>query len=490
MQSPSKSTHCVAVLIAISGLCASLPAMAASPEASVSDTVQDYTHALPLSVSGKQGVVGFRLPQEVYLSARSAGLDDLRVFDASGARVPFAVHVPPQQERIQRSALPVKVFPVRSNRQHAQSGDGFDLDIRTAPDGTLLSVKTRSGKKATPGEADTASLAGLVLDVRQAGQTDAAPLPRIEALRFTLPPGRTTYSAQVWLEVSDNLKQWDRIGTAELSWLVNSETQTLANDRLEFEARSFRYARITWRNGEPIQFGAITAESVDQDGAAPVLEKLLLQPSAGKEAQDLVYQAGIAIPVEKAGLQFTEANIVLPAALGSYREIPGRQIGQPTTWRFEPLTRTTFYQITQDGQRRHSGDVAIPLTHQAQWVLRPDAPTTGKPVLSLSWQAATLVFLASGSGPYTLAFGRDKVKPAALSLTQVAPGFSVQELGKLEQASAGVLRVQAGAGPKEESSALAAATSAQTRMLILWGVLLLGVAVLGVMGWKLFRQMK
>jgi hypothetical protein len=32
--------------------------------------------------------------------------------------------------------------------------------------------------------------------------------------------------------------------------------------------------------------------------------------------------------------------------------------------------------------------------------------------------------------------------------------------------------------------------SAHMRMLVLWGVLLLGVSVLGVMGWRLFKQMK
>ena len=359
----------------------------------------------------------------------------------------------------------------------------------------MVSVRTKSGKNLSGSKSDSQSLAGLVLDLRQPGErvSDSAARPLIEALRFSLPANRTSYSAQVWLEVSDDLKRWDTIGTAELSWLVNSETQTLANDRLEFEPRSFRYARLTWREGEPLQFASISAESVTRDGAAPVLEKLVVQPQPGKEAQDLVYPAGIAIPAEKIGLQFSEANVVLPAALGSYREVPSRQIGQPTTWRFDAVTRATFYQITQEGQQRRSGDVAVPSTHLAEWVLRPQAATGAagsKPALRLSWQPATLVFLASGSGPYTLAFGRDKVKPAALELSQVAPGFSAQELGKLEQAQAGALQVRQGAGAAEESSAFTAGTSAQTRMWILWGVLLLGVAVLGAMGWRLFKQMK
>ena len=83
-----------------------------------------------------------------------------------------------------------------------------------------------------------------------------------------------------------------------------------------------------------------------------------------------------------------------------------------------------------------------------------------------------------------------RCESAALALAQVAPGFSAQELLKLEQATAGALQARQDAGPTDESSALTAGMSAHTRMLILWGVLLLGVSVLGVMGWRLVRQMK
>jgi hypothetical protein len=65
------------------------------------DLPADYSHALTLTVTGKQGVVGFRLPQAVYLNARSAELNDLRVFDAAGGKPPFALYVPKPQSRSQ-----------------------------------------------------------------------------------------------------------------------------------------------------------------------------------------------------------------------------------------------------------------------------------------------------------------------------------------------------------------------------------------------------
>ncbi len=458
-----------------------------------SDLPADYSHALTLAVTGKQGVVGFRLPQAVYLNARSAGLDDLRVFDAAGGKPPFALYMPKPQSRSQQQSWPVKQFPVNASGQSLQSADALDLDIKTSADGTLLSVKTKSGKNKPQTGLAVAEpvLAGLVLDLGQRGQAgnlNAKPL--ISALRFVLPPGKTSYSAQVWLEVSDDLKQWEMIAAAELAWLVDTQTaETLANDRLEFEPRSFRYARLSWRGGEPLRFAEITAESIEQTAAQPNLEKLVLQPVAGKQAGDLMYPAGIAIPVEKIDLRFTEPNVVLPAQVGTYRERPSLQIGKPNEWVFQALTRAVFYQITQAGQPRRSAELSVPTTHYAEWVIHPQSPTTSRPELSLLWQPATLVFLASGPPPYTLAFGRDKVKPSAVDLSQVAPGFSVQELLQLEQAQAGALQIRQ-AVTEIDNAANMARAAAQNRTLVLWAVLLFGVALLGMMAWRLFKQMK
>jgi hypothetical protein len=456
-------------LAALAACLLALQAAGAQP----SDAPRDYTHSMPLTVGGKQGVAALRLPQAVYLHARSAALADVRVFDAAGARVAFALHTPPPEPRSERRILPVRIFPLKSSRPRG-AADAFDLDIRTGADGALLSVKTRP---ATGAGAAQEALTGLVLDLSHS--QGEAERPLIDALRFTLPTGVAAYSAQVWLETSDDLRAWQTVGAADLQWLVNADGQTLASDRLEFEPRSFRYARLSWRKGEPLLFAALAAETV-RPGAGPALDSLLLQPQPGPQAGDLVYRSALALPVERAGLEFAEANAVLPAALGEYRARPAERGGRE----FHPHLRATFYQIQQQGQTRRSGDLALPVTHSAQWVLRPQGETDLKPALRLSWQPATLVFLASGREPYTLAFGRDGAAPAQLALSQVAPGFSAQELARLEPAAAGPL--QANAAPPDDGNWF----GAPRRVLILWAVLLAGVAVLAAMGWRLARQMR
>lgn len=446
--------------------------------AAPSDTPQDYTHLLPLAAGAQQGVLQLRLPKDVYLHARSPMLDDVRVFDAKGAVQPFALRTLVFEARSSHRDLPLTIFPLMSVAGPASQ---LDLDVSTAADGRLLSVKVRPDQDRDK-SSQQPRLAALVLDLGK----DAAATP-VNALRFTLPAGQQEYNAQVWLETSNDMKRWDTVGAAELNWLVNQNAQTLANDRLDFDARKFRYARLSWRSGTPLQFAGITAEQPLQTEAAPPGEQLLLQPAAGREPKDLVYAAPPAVAPLKVGLQFSEANVVLAGTLGVYRDLPARQVGQGPSWRFDPLVSSTFYRITQNDQVRSSGDLEVPAVHAAQWVLRTTAPGTTRPALRMSWQPATLVFLASGNAPYTLAVGRERATPATQSIDQVAPGFSEEELKKVALATAGPAAQQQGGGARDAGAALEAATAAQRRLIVLWGVLLLGVGVLGFMVWRLLR---
>lgn len=487
---------CATTLLATAlACCLAVPAWSA--DAAKPDTPADYAYAAPLQISGAQGVVRLRLPQTVYLKSRTAGLDDLRVFDAKGVAQPFSLYRPPLESAAQRATLAASIFPLRT-RVQPEGAAAVDIDIQTRPDGTVHSVKARATVAKTKGkgkdkaqqvseESAEEKLSGLILDF---GAAMAGYPLRIEALRFGAPKEQSNYSAEVWLEASNDLKRWETVGAAELSWLSNDNAQTLASDRLEFAPQKFRYARLSWRRGEPVVFSEIRAETVTQQQSEPQRETLWIQPKPGRFAGDLVYPAGVAIPVEQISLKLSEPNIVYPMLLGHYVERPSRQTGKATEWDFRPRSSATFYQITQDEQVRRSGALTVPVGRMAEWVIRPlNAATTAQPELGISWQPATLIFLAGGTPPYTLGFGRDDARSASQPLDQVAPGFSVKELGRLEAAQLGELQESA-AKAAAESVAAQAASSASRRAFILWLVLLLGVAVLGGMAWKLIRQMK
>lgn len=486
---PGQSIFRRICLTLVLSVAVTLPARAATE----SDTPSDYAFAMPVQISGKQGVVGFKVPQAVYLNAMTARLDDVRVFDAKGVAQPYSIQRPQAESRTQRSFRNVSTFPIRS-RANPSTDSGIELDIKTGADGSVVSVRTNADPT---GNADTSveegTVSGLILDFGVPSDATGTAGEQIAALRFSAPPDTNNYNAEIWLEISKDLKTWETIGAADIGWLTNDNAQTLSNDRLEFSPfnpQTHRYARLTWRKGDPLVFPAIQAEQFSLLQDEPPRETLWIKPEAGKIGSDLSYPAGIALPVDQVSLRLSEPNVVFPMTLGRYIERPSRVAGRKTELGFQPLVRSTFYQIEQDEQTRRSGPLPIALTQMAEWVIRPqNAAATAKPELGLSWQPDTIVFLAGGTPPYNLHFGRTDARPAGQPLGQVAPGFSAGELKRLEMAQLGEMQKMTGANAGETASELAN-REARNRRLALWGLLLIGVLVLAGMTWRLIQQMK
>lgn len=469
-------------------LCATLACGTALTHATP-DHPSDYGWSMPVSVPAGTGVARLPLPKEVYLHARTANLADVRLVDRDGQRLPFAISTPPAQANTQRSSITARIFPVTGG---AADGGLQNVEIRTGSDGRLLSVSASAGGgTATAGK----TLQALILDIGQ-----QAPGSRIGALRFTPPANAGDYSAQVLLEVSDDLKQWDGVGTTTLNWLSNSDTQTLANDSIAFAPRAFRYARLSWQDGQPLVFAAIAAQAVSETEAAPLRASIVLQGVAGKQANEWRYATPIAIPADSIALQFAQANVVLPVTLGVYRQsnyVPQRRLHLHRQTRpaqgeyFDPLLSTSFYRISDAGKERVSGELAMPVVQTTQWILRPQTEGTALPAsapsLRLGWTPETLVFLAGGKPPYHLLFGKADAQPVAQPLSQVAPGYRDGELQALPIATVGALTARAGAA----DVALARQDKGPPwRLAALWAALLLGVGVLGFFAWRLLSQMK
>jgi hypothetical protein len=446
-----------------------LLACALAASAHAADSAAGYSHALPLQVSGKQAVVQLRLPPDVYLHARAADLTDLRVFDSAGAPQPFALSMtasPPQQRSVE---APCKVFPIFVPAR--TSGRVEDLQVRLTRDGTVVSVSPRPG--TAPGAADV--LAGLVLDLGE-----LAPGATVASLTLAPPPAMHNYSAVLVVEASDDLQDWQPLAETTVNWLVNARGESVSSNRIGFPAQRFRYARVRWADGTPAEFAAVTAQVSQVRDVPQQWDAVTLPARRAGAGPDLVYAAPIAVPAERVGVVLRGQNVVLPVTIGRYVQRPSGSAD------FVPLASATFYRLTQDGNARVAGDVALPETHLAQWVLRPKGTVADAPDLRLRWRPATLVFVAGGTPPYVLAFGRTGAASTQLSLGQVAPGFGEQDLARLETARTGPL-VEQHAGAADDGAPTA---TARRRIGWLWALLVCGVGALAWMAWRLVTQLK
>lgn len=465
--------YCCAIMaFALTGVAATASPMAAT------DRLADYSHRLPLHTVSSQAIVRLPLPRPVYLNARSSALHDLRVFDAVGASMPFALvdQAPPVVEK--KATAPVAIFPLYGAARDAGPMPE-SLQIRTRSDGAVISV-------TTPSRAASNELQSLILDLQPAALaakvSTAAP---VGALSLLLPPGMDNYNAHVAVDVSNDLQDWDVLAEAAVSWLVNDRGASVGKHRIEFSPQTFRYARIRWLEGKPLAFADIKADYVVQQYGAIQLETIVLPGLQAAEGRDVMYAAPVAIPAIAVGFVFEGQNVVMPVIVGQYQTTHNRKPGERVVTQLQPILNTTFYQLSQKGQQRVSGDVEIAPTNASTWVARPLAAILERPALRLRWAPATIVFVAAGKPPYHLAFGRTGATAASVPLSQVAPGFTPRELAELESATPGALVQQQSPATIVETN-----RTAGNRRHWLWGVLVCGLGALAAMAWHLFRQMK
>lgn len=471
-------------LLSGSGSAASLPAVA------------QFELQLSLEVEPGYGVVPLTLPLAVYQHARSANLSDVRVFNGQGQSVPFAwvewtplasAAAPPPPHS------PTRLFPLYGADAGAAAPATLPLRLEFEPGGTLRSVDVGpDAASARP----AAELHALVLDLLP--PTDTA---RLQALRFTLPPGvDAEYRVLLAIDRSEDLRWWTPVAQAPLTWLRDATGTALVQDIAVLPAGTGRYARLRWLEGRPLVFAGVEARWQAPDGPDPAPPQLVqrFEGQSGRQAGDWIYAVPPAVAAQQLGVEPSEANTVLPVAIGRYLENApsGNRSAVAGVPNFQVWLRSTFYRLDYQGRERRSGLLQIAPLALSPWVMRVEtsnAPARA-PVLELRWTPRTLLFNTRGGGPFVLTAGAAATvvrdwSDAALDLQQVAPGFHIDELRRLVPARIGArMAVPAPAVRVAEAEPDPGLDAAMRRKWLLWGVLIGGVGVLVLLSWRLYRQ--
>jgi Protein of unknown function (DUF3999) len=429
----------------------------------------DFAYGMALKTDGRDGVYKVGLPLDVYRVVRYADLRDLRVFNADGEVVPHVVTRSASSVSVKSEPIEVPRFPIYASSQ-TKLGD-LDLQIKRDSQGTVINLNNRSGV------AGQNKLVGYLLDGSKVG-------PAIKELELQWSESVANYVGSVTLEASDDLATWRTLAKDAPVTRMKFGEHLLDQRRVKFAPAPLIYLRIGWpglQDNETALPELTRVLAIPADASADVQRTWVTvtgQPVANAPGE-YEFDIGAQIPIDRLRVELPQMNTLVQAELLARGD---------TKQAWQSLARATVYRITQNGRVFDSDDLQINRDGRRHWLMRiaqqGGGLGTGNPTLKAGWLADQVLFLARGRGPFQLGYGAEGVKSGEVAITALMAsgdgkgGIQAQSVGLGSPVSlGGEMRLASTPDPFP------------WKKWTLWGVLGLGVILMGWMASRLMGQM-
>lgn len=423
------------------------------------DKPEDFAYGTSLTFDGSEPYYQIALPDDVYAQSVWPDLRDVRVFNGQGQNLPFAWVPPPARAAMEKNSL-LRVY--RMNRIVSVPGSPGEVSLRSA---SGLEVTLRSDDRQTTQRGWLLELGDKMLNQ-----------PRVDQLRLEWERLPENWQTSVDVLSSHDLKTWYSVADA-----VPLMDLTSGNDRLLLNSLDIDGANKYWlvlaRDPQAVpKLNIVAAQAVIHD-LPTTQEMLALSPRAQAispvEAHYFWQQPQ---PLNAVRIVPSVKNSVLPLEI-EYRS--------STSDRWHPLAKQVAYAV--------NGYDPLPLALDGKVIqgirLKGINQQWGKDLPGVTGlrEKRTLAFNAQGNPPYLLAWGNKAAEPQALSAATLLPP-DMHDISGLPWAYVGGPVTLGGEArltatdPAEQASLL--------NKILLWGVLLLGVAGLVILMLRVWREFK
>jgi hypothetical protein len=439
--------------------------MTAASLAAAPPSKNDYASGMSVDASYSQPMIETVLPEEVYRAVTRGDLGDLRVFNSEGLPVPHAFCSAPRSAEPKVTEQALQVFVLRGREQVYTSGSRVDVETSG---GTRVGV--RDSEQPTP---DVVSGLLHIIDARGTKQP-------LRAIRFDWSTPDGVSEVRVRIESSDDLDRWQTIVPASTLLLAQQGAQELRRERIELPPRQYEYLRVQRIDrGPPLAINAVMAEQV---AAAEEIEPVWFNAvrTASKQSDELLFDAEHLAPVSYARLRLPQQNSSVSVTVQSR---PDDESPWRTRWTGES------YVIVTDTTRRESPPARFEPTSDRYWRVRvlKDAQVYQGSGLELGYRPARLRFLAQGSGPFTVAFGSRRAEIASPAQCDglLAAVSAPDRERMIEQGFTGQVMSLGGSEALEPLP-----KETPLKVVVLWAVLVVGVAILVAMALSLLKRVR
>jgi len=443
-----------------------------------------FTNRAAVELKGSGPFHQLVLPFAVYQGIHQHDLADLRIFNGQGEVVPYALLRQQSQTVSKRDEVTLPIFPiVVSNNKEGDAGD-LSVEIRKNTDGTLVAVK-QSGTTIKNGKL----VQGVILDASKIENN-------VRSLRLDVGPSNEPFHAYT-VSTSDDLQHWRTLKSHAQLVRMEHDGRRIERNSVEWDGNAGKYLRVLWADPErapAIKSAGVGTVHTSYDQAA----RLWSEPIAASKQDDNIYGYSLPgrLPLEQVRINLPQTNTLTQLQVRhyveGYRYDKRRHVSKEReqgAW--VTLANEVVYRLQSPQGEVVSPEITLHARPENRLQLVIDKRGGGvgatPPTLQVGFVPHTLVFLARGPEPFTLAWGAPKVDAAALDIGTLVPGYSADKKLSAAQATLKLANIPTAANVATQTQQDSAAPASRG---MLWAVLIIGLLVLGGMAAMLIKQMK
>jgi len=446
-------------------------------QVAAANTPADYAYAFPIETSTPYANAGnsawrVDLTPAVYRWVQDANLRDIEIFNAAQHPVPMGLvaGTPTTTAREEHATLPALAVPAPAG---ASSASDLRLVIDRDADGRLRRIDAGEQKpSAQPGR-------DWIVD---ASRFDHA----IDTIALTWSEPATGVVARFGIEASNDLEHWQNAGGATVLALEQDGAKLERRD-IPLGGVRAKYLRLhRTDDGPALKDLRVEARAVEHTRAMPAREWIGGDRAAPAEPAppgvtrfDYALPAPLPVDVVRIALASDNAlaRITLFARLSDAPEAVWTRIATQTAFR-----------LRQGNDVLRNDDIAIQLARRAKAFRIESANAIAEaPDLMLGYRPDSVVFLAEGAGPYTLAVGSASARHADYPVDAALTSLRAS-LGKDWQPPPAALGQAKASGG--EAVLKAAPPPVPWRRWVLWAILVGGAALIAGLAMSLLRGAK
>lgn len=432
-----------------------------------------FAHQALLETPTQAAFQRLTLPLRVYQGAQRTDHGDLRVLNAAGESLPYALRRTQASQVLSEHTQSMPFFPL----ERADVGkQDVDVQVRRMGDDTLVAVQAHAGSSARTGSS------GIVIDASHRNKDVVTAVRiRFEAQGQPINP--------CMLETSDDLRNWRSLNDQAQLVQLSRDGNSIDVDRIDIEGTPGKYMRLAWADPDHApKVSAVTLVQTESRIMAPTVIWTNPIRAAAVAPNQFEFSLPGAIPLQRLHVDLPQANTLAPMSIEARNPVSDERL-QKEIWR--TIGHANFYRLQSGTSETRLEETTLGLGVENHVRLVVDAQRGGIGSdhldVKIGFEPEQLVFLARGQGPYKLVWGSADARSTAIELQSLLPDYDASKLEQrtdLGQAQIGSASDEPAAPPP------AAATDPHASRGWLWGVLALAVVLLLGMSASLLKQVK